>query len=263
MRLLRSSNAIAIFARPPVDGSAKTRLIPLLGAAGAAQFQAALIADAAHKVDALAARPEIVTPYLFLAEPVASDVAARLRWELELSGRAGWTILPQRGPDLGARLDLAFRTLLRQHVSAVIIGTDSPLLAPRAMRRALGELETCDAVLGPCPDGGYYLVGLGGRARADLGRRGVFARVRWGTAYAFRDTLRNLLEHGLSCSILEPVDDVDRPRDFLRLRREFIRHASARRLAPATWRFVRTRVGLAAQVRITSIDTRSLGSQPA
>lgn len=124
----------------------------------------------------------------------------------------------------------------------VVIGTDSPLLTPRILRLALDELRVCDAVLGPCPDGGYYLIGL--RARADqnmraLGRRGVFARVRWGSAFAFRDTLRNLVRSGLSCSVLEPLGDVDRPPDWRRLARELARSPVARRLAPATWLFVK------------------------
>lgn len=237
----KHSNALAIFARQPIPGRTKTRLIPLLGRGGAADFQAALIQDATRKVRTFTARSARVTSYLFLAElprPPRS-LTSKVRASPEL------TILPQQGRELGKRLDSAFHALLNQHSSAVIIGTDSPLLAPRTLRVAFGELETCDVVFGPCPDGGYYLVGLRADGfRAALGRRSIFARVRWGTAFAFRDTLRNVLDRDLSCSILTPVGDVDRPQDLLRLRRELARHAWARRLAPSTWKFVQERANL-------------------
>jgi uncharacterized protein len=264
----KRSTAIAIFARLPVSGEAKTRLIPLLGRAGAAEFQAALIEDASRKVAALISRSGRVAPYWFLAGTPSVGC-----FPMPHSG-AQWTTLTQHGSGLGVRLDHAFRALLRRHAAAAVIGTDSPLLAPRTLRVARRELVVCDAVLGPCPDGGYYLVGLRDRACATLGRRGVFARVRWGTAFAFRDTLRNLLERGLSCSILEPVDDVDRPRDLRALRRELARSTSARRLAPATSRFVKARLGLSSggregaplrrnHTRIASNVTWSAASQPA
>jgi len=211
---------VAIFARAPSAGRAKTRLIPLLGARGAAEFHAALISDTLRKVNVLAGR---VSRYLFLAGreiPVTESLL-------------DYTLVRQRGPNLGARLEKAFRQLLRRHPAAVVIGTDSPTLPPRLLRKALGELRSCDAVLGPCPDGGYYLIGL---------RRlspGVFRGVRWGSAVAFRDTLRNLLRRTFACAILEPIADVDRPEDLRRLARKLARSAEARRAAPAVWRFLK------------------------
>lgn len=148
---------------------------------------------------------------------------------------AKYAVLPQRGHDLGQRLERAFRHLLRRHVAAVVIGTDSPLLPVRILRTALGELRLCDAVLGPCPDGGYYLIGL---RRLDTG---LFRGIRWGTRFAFRDTLRNLFQRDFCCSVLEPVADVDRPRDIRRLARELAQCRAARRLAPATWRILKDR----------------------
>jgi hypothetical protein len=115
----------------------------------------------------------------------------------------------------------------------VVIGTDSPLLPPRVLREALRELRVCDAVLGPCPDGGYYLVGLRRLTR------GLLRGVRWGRASAFRDTLRNLLAVGYSCSILEPCSDVDVPRDVRWLEGQLASSKASRRLAPSSWRFLK------------------------
>lgn len=217
-------DAVGIFARAPTPGKAKTRLIPLLGRDGAARFQAALLTDALRKVTA---RPA-ATPYLFLTGgSPAADVAVRKRL----------VTLRQRGADLGERLERAFRLLLRRHGRAVVIGTDSPALRSATLRLALRELRVCDAALGPCPDGGYYLIGL--RTLVP----GMFDGVRWGSALAFRDTLDNLAARGFSCSVLEPLEDIDRPADFKRLAARLRRpHATReRRLSPAVWEFIKER----------------------
>ena len=219
------SCAVAIFARAPSPGRAKTRLIPLLGSRGAAEFQAALISDCIRKVNALGGR---ASRYAFFAGPGSSAPTA-------LFSRL--TLVRQRGADLGERLAHAFQRLLRRHAVAVVIGTDSPTLAPRVLRTARRELRVCDAVLGPSPDGGFYLIGLRRTERAKAGD--LFRGVRWGSAFAFRDTLRNLLRRGLACSILEPCADVDRPEDFRRLVRALAGSRALRRGAPAVWRFVR------------------------
>lgn len=222
--------ALAVFARLPAPGKAKTRLIPLLGPRRAAEFQAALISDSLRKLDALAG---CASPYLFFAGR-----------SFPPGGRpADCTLVRQRGAGLGQRLERAFRWLLRRHGAAVVIGTDSPALSPRLLRVALGELAACDAVLGPSPDGGFYLVGLR-RAAADKIRE-VFRGVRWGSSLAFRDALENLRRCGFACAILEPCADVDRPADFRRLARELAANRGLRRRAPAVWRFVKERSGAA------------------
>jgi hypothetical protein len=204
-----------------MPGCAKTRLIPLLGPRGAADFQSALILDAARKVDK-AARG--AARWLFVAGSAIPDPPDRSRWILK----------QQRGRDLGQRLDRAFRQLLSRHAAAIIIGTDSPLLSPRALRQARSELRVCDAVLGPCPDGGFYLIGL----RRTV--RDLFHGVRWSTRLAFRDVLQRLLRHGLACAVLASVPDVDRPHDLRELARVMVCRRAIRSLAMATWRFLKS-----------------------
>lgn len=214
--------AIAIFARAPEPGKAKTRLAPLLGPEGAAAFQAALIADALRKVELMRG----LARYCFFSSSGGFALAACRKAGAR---RNSFTLMPQEGANLGKRLERAFRQLVRHHPRAVVMGTDSPALSPRVLRQALQELRWCDAVLGPCPDGGYYLIGLR-KASKDL-LRGV----RWGTGFAFGDTLRSLLRHGFSCSVLEPLPDVDRPPDWRRLWESLSSNPQLRRLAPATW----------------------------
>jgi uncharacterized protein len=224
-----SSAALGIFARTPVPGRAKTRLIPLLGEAGAARFQRALAADAVRKTQKLRGDASL---WLFLTGRKSElDAAVELPHEMEMHRQSGIT--------LGERLESAFREIFRDHARAVIIGTDSPLLPASVIRLALRELNVCDAALGPCPDGGYYLIGLRAPRCAEV-LRGLLQTVRWSTRFAFRDTLAAFTARGLSCSVLEPCEDVDRPADVKRLRSWMRVHPAARRVAPATWKFLRS-----------------------
>lgn len=220
--------ALAIFGREPVPRRAKTRLIPLLGPRGSADFHAALVSDALQKVNRLGAR---VAPYFFLAGgsyPVSSSLSE-------------YKLVKQRGVDLGERLDRAFRLMLARHPSALVIGTDSPLLPRRVLLQALGKLRTSDAALGPCPDGGFYVIGL---RRIESG---LFNRIRWGSASAFEDVRGNLQARDFSCAILEKVDDVDRPEDVVRLAGELAKSREARRIAPCAWGFLKDFLVLKAQ----------------
>ena len=234
-----SSDAIAVFARTPTPGRTKTRLIPLLGPRGAAELQASLIRDTLSKVTALHGQ---FSRFLFVTGKRSSILSTdalgtsmRRKRYAKHPHLAGIAVLRQRGEDLAERLEGAFRALMRQHSRVVVIGTDSPMLRPRYLRLAFHELRVCDAVLGPCPDGGYYLIGL------RRFTRGLFRDIRWGGSSAFQDTTRNILQQDLSCSILPPIEDIDRPQDLERLATELTRNQSARRLAPATWKFLRSR----------------------
>jgi uncharacterized protein len=216
----RSGAALAVFARAVVPGRTKTRLIPALGPGGAARFHRALVSDALSKVAKLKGG---TARYLFTA---GGSVPAEMV-------PAGFECRRQQGRDLAQRLERAFAALLRQHSRVVIIGTDSPSVAPAILRLALKELRSTDAVLGPCPDGGYYLIGLRRTSR------GLFSGIRLGTRFAFRDTLASLLANGFSCSVLEPCPDVDLPQDLAVLEKSLIKNPATRRLMPHTWRFLR------------------------
>ena len=215
----RNTPAVAVFARAIVPGKTKTRLIPALGPGGAADFHRALVSDALRKIAKLKGE---TTRYLFTA-------GGSLPLDLV---PAGFCCQGQQGRDLGQRLQRAFAQLLRRHSQVVIIGTDSPALAPAMLRLALEELRTTDAVLGPCPDGGFYLIGLRRTCR------GLFNGPRLGTKFAFGDTLARLLDHNFSCSVLEPCPDVDLPRDLAAIKKSLIKHPATRHRMPRTWQFL-------------------------
>ena len=161
-----ATSALAVFARAPVPGRAKTRLSPVLGARGAAALQSALISDTIQKVRELSWR---VDCYLFLAGRSALFCPP-----------SHWRRAYQKGRSVGARLARAFGRLLANYQAVVIVGTDSPELSIRLLRQAWRELRTSDAVLGPCPDGGFFLIGLRRSPKVKPDR--LFNAVHWGTS---------------------------------------------------------------------------------
>ena len=186
---------IIVFARAPVAGAAKTRLIPRLGAWRAARLHLRLT------------RHALATARAARCGPV----------ELQLSQRhslfRGARL--QRGADLGSRMQRAFAKARRP---AILIGADCPELTAADLRRAMRWLRGgYDAVLAPAEDGGYALVAL---------RRPIpelFQGVEWGSERVYAQTVKKLAAYRWRA--LRTVRDVDRPQDLERLRS--LRFASA------------------------------------
>jgi rSAM/selenodomain-associated transferase 1 len=193
---------VLIMARAPRPGEAKTRLQPLLGAAGCARLQAALIRHTSHWA-------VTVTTCTWVA---FTPLDARA--ELADLVPSGTVLLPQDGDDLGARLTHA---AARAHGrgSLVVVGTDAPLLGPAHVRAAARELRRgWDACIVPALDGGYTLIAL---ARPTPEAFGLPA-VAWGGPDVLALTLRALHRARRSCRLLEPVADLDTPSDAAALR---------------------------------------------
>ncbi len=185
----------------------KTRLVPRLGADGAARLHARLIRHAVHL--ALKARCGPVelhatAPHLFFR---TLGIKVRL----------------QRGRDLGERMHYALREALRRYRQAIIVGADAPALTPADLRRAQRLLRGADVVLAPAEDGGYALIG------ASRASPRIFDDVEWGSARVLAQTLRNVSRAGLSYRLLRTVWDVDRPEDLERLRSRPLSLAAPRR----------------------------------
>jgi len=184
---------LVVFAKTPEPGRAKTRLAPRLSPEAAAGLARAFLLD----VLAVAERvPECDRTLCYTPRGTRDAMAA-------LAGPV-WRLRLQRGRDLGERLSHAFASRLRTPKDrVVIIGSDSPLLPQERVEEAFAALEQSDLVIGPCDDGGYYLIGL---------RRWVpalLAGIRWSTDLAFADTVTNANWLGLSRAILESHYDVD------------------------------------------------------
>jgi rSAM/selenodomain-associated transferase 1 len=126
--------------------------------------------------------------------------------------RRGLTLMPQGDGDLGRRMQRLFTRLPPGPV--VIVGSDIPSIRPAHIAEAFKLLGEADAVLGPAPDGGYWLVGLKRSPRVPA----AFASVRWSGPHAFADTLANL--EGRRVALAARLSDVDTAED---LRREAAR----------------------------------------
>lgn len=194
--------AILVFAKAPVAGSAKTRLIPLLGAEGAAHAQAQLLRHCL----AIAASAAPLRLQLW-CDPDTSHPELQA-----VAAASGASLHAQQGADLGARMSHGFSTALAESAQAICIGTDCPALTAAHLRQASAHLrDGCDAVLAPAEDGGYALIGL----RRETPQ--LFTGIDWGSGQVLAQTRERLRGCGLRWHELETLWDVDRPADWLRL----------------------------------------------
>jgi uncharacterized protein len=192
--------AVAVLAKAPIPGFAKTRLIPSLGEAGAAALQSQLIERAVTTASAAK-----LGPVTLWATPDTGDpVFARLR------SRLGIGLARQRDGDLGARMLAA---IAAANAPTLVIGTDCPALTCDHLRQAADILRAgTDVVIFPVEDGGYALIGM----RAP--HPPLFAKVLWSSPGVMAETRRRLQQCGLTWQ--EPVTlwDLDTAADLERLR---------------------------------------------
>ncbi len=197
-----SDTRIVVFARAPVPGATKTRLIPLLGPAGAAELQRLLI----ERTLATAIRAAIGTVELW-CEPTAHHPLLT-----DFLRRHGVDGVTQCDGDLGARMHHAAIASLASAPSVIFIGTDCPALTAADLSAAAEALAANDAVLIPAEDGGYVLLGLN-RWDAQL-----FTDIEWGANQVLSVTRARLAALNWRWQEFPALWDVDRPEDYLRLR---------------------------------------------
>lgn len=186
---------IAIFARAPVPGAAKTRLIPLLGAEGAAKLHERLVTHAVNR--ALAAD---VGPVTLWGAPDSSH---------PFFAQTGAALADQQGADLGARMLHAFEAA---QGPLLLIGADCPAINARDLRWCAQALhEGAPALFLPAEDGGYGLVGLARPIPQ------IFSDMQWGVADVMARTRARLLQADIPWLEGRTIWDVDRPDDYARL----------------------------------------------
>jgi rSAM/selenodomain-associated transferase 1 len=194
--------ALAVMAKAPRAGEVKTRLCPPLTPAEAAELYRCFLHDTLDKVRAC----DAAIPVLSYAPCSARDLFTTLA--------PGFTLIPQRGDDLGARMADCFAQLFAQGYQAVALtGSDLPTLPPEVFQQALHLLTTphIDVVLGPSEDGGYYLIGLRSLHRA------LFENMTWSTSQVLAETVKRAEMQQLRIAYLPIWYDVDTPDDLARL----------------------------------------------
>lgn len=192
---------VSVLAKAPIAGLAKTRLIPAMGAQGAARLQRQLTRSAVR-----CALDAGLGPVTLWCTP-----HARHRFFRALHETTGVNRLVQPSGDLGDRMHTAFRL----HCASgplLLIGTDCPVLRPAHLRQAARALiDGDDAVFYPAEDGGYVLVGLRQPQPA------LFDAMTWSTPEVMSETRARARSLGLRMREFETLWDVDVPDDLARL----------------------------------------------
>lgn len=193
---------IIVFAKAPVAGHCKTRLIPALGEQGAAALHAELVHHTLNTVTQAALSPV----ELWCADSTDHPFIA------ECSQRYPITLKQQHGEDLGKRMENAFRDVLDNHTFAIIIGTDCPSLTEHDLEEAMQALQADHlCTLHPAHDGGYVALGL---RQVDSH---LFCNIRWGSSSVFSETQQRLEQLNWIWKELRTHDDIDRPEDLVNL----------------------------------------------
>jgi rSAM/selenodomain-associated transferase 1 len=195
----RPQDILGIFVRHPVPGLVKTRLAAELGGKRAAELYSAFIADLAGRFRGVGTERTLC---------FCPDSAESRRYFETIAGR-DYRLWPQPDTDLGTRMQRFFEDHIRGPGDRVIlIGSDSPTLPRGFVEQAFADLDEAGCVLGPASDGGFYLIGMQGRAWP------IFAGVEWSTSRVLNHTVARIQACGARLAVLPPWYDVDTPDDL-------------------------------------------------
>jgi rSAM/selenodomain-associated transferase 2/rSAM/selenodomain-associated transferase 1 len=207
---------IALFAKPPTVGNAKTRLAPLVGEVQAAALAGCFLRDSWASLHRL----EGVEPWISSTSTSPAD------FSLSPPPR----LFDQGGGDLGDRIERTLRAALGQADRALAVGADAPDLGERRLTEALQALDTADAVLIPATDGGFVALGLTTCAP------GLFRGIPWSSPDTAACTLMRLRTAGMRVTVLPAWQDVDEPAELRALAARLVEAPEA---APETARHLR------------------------
>jgi len=194
--------SVIVFAKAPVPGQVKTRLVESLGVHGASQLYERLASHTLRTALTSGVGPVVLWCAPSTDHPFFRRCADEFNVELH----------KQSEGDLGRRMADAFQETLKGATQALLIGTDCPSLNGEDLREAALVLgHRADAVMGPTEDGGYVLIGLRTLAPS------LFEGVPWGTEEVLPETRQRLRNLGWVWHELPVRWDVDRPEDLKRM----------------------------------------------
>lgn len=191
-------NRLLVFARLPEFGKVKTRLARDLGDARTLAVYKAMLRDLLANVGA----PSDALDIEVLWAPTDAATGDALRRAF-----GSYALAMQTGDTLGDRLSMAFseRFFFHRTAKIVAIGADEPSLTRELIDHAVGLLESCEWVLGPARDGGYYLIGC----RAAAYDSAIFRGIAWGTEHVFAETLAKIRAWQTTVAVLPLRSDID------------------------------------------------------
>lgn len=194
---------LLIFARLPEPGAVKTRLAATIGESRALTIYRAMLRDLLASIGTSTSETEV--EILWAPTPIANGAALRDAFGTH-------TLAMQTGATLGDRLAMAFseRFFFHRTEKIIAIGVDDPLLSREIVDHAFAILDSCDWVVGPATDGGYYLIGC----RAAAFDTSIFSGVDWGADTVFAATMAKIAAWGSTVATLPERADIDTEEDL-------------------------------------------------
>ena len=204
---LRMSGLLIIMAKQPVEGTVKTRLCPPVAPEDAKLLYDAFLGDTIEMVAHACRLAGDVAPALAYTPAGAHDHFKAMLPD-------NFVLLPQVGHDLGERLcNLPVQAQHAGYSPVAMISSDSPTLRPDIAAECLARLRKpeVDVVLGPCEDGGYYLIGM------KAPQPSLFKGITWSTSSVTQETMAAATRAGLAVSTLPVWYDADTIEDLGRM----------------------------------------------
>lgn len=196
--ITRPAERLLVFARVPELGKVKSRLAASLGAGIALELYSAMLEDLLDSIGVSTEQREVEILWTSESDTPGAVLA---RWFGERE------VAMQSGAALGDRLVTAFaeRILFHCATKVIAIGTDDPTLTRGEIDNAFDLLDSCEWVVGPATDGGYYLIGC----RGDAFFTHVFDGIAWGTSDVFDETMRRIRTRKRTVAVLPHRTDID------------------------------------------------------
>ncbi|MFC1631435.1 TIGR04282 family arsenosugar biosynthesis glycosyltransferase [Candidatus Omnitrophota bacterium] len=197
------SRCLIVFAKEPKKDQVKTRLSGELSAQQRLNLYQAFLKDTLSLALSFPCEERILA-YQSKSRPVYLERLAR-----------GFKLYKQRGENLGQKMHHAFQFAQKnQAKKIVIIGSDAPTLPAKLIKQAFSRLNTKDLVLGPCLDGGYYLIGLSRPVS------GLFKDITWSSDRVLAQTVNNARRLHKRVALLDAWYDVDDSSGLTRLKHD-------------------------------------------
>jgi rSAM/selenodomain-associated transferase 1 len=200
---------LLVFARLPELGKVKTRLAESIGAEKALAVYSAMLRDVLHAIGESRDETEV---------EIAWAPSERANGEVLREAFGSHTLVMQTGSNLGDRLSMAFseRFFFHRTQKVIAIGVDEPHISRELVDHAFGLLDSCEWVIGPAIDGGYYLIGC----RAAVFNPMIFSDMPWGTSSVMSQTLERIRDWELTTALLPARYDIDVIEDLQRFAAE-------------------------------------------
>lgn len=210
MRMTVDTRILIIVAKAPARGQTKTRLGATIGLDAAAEFYQCLLLDV---LDIARAVPGIARAIAYLpagSEPFFNGIAPDFQ------------LILQQGDDLGARLDhVLTQCLTNVYTHAAVMSSDTPLVDPHVITQAFDALDHGhDVTIGPCDDGGYYLLAV------KQPQPNILRPIQMSTPRVLQDTLDAAAKAGLRVTLLPETSDIDTAEDLARIQDTLARQES-------------------------------------